>query len=206
LIISLYNVKGGVGKTTSLINLSAVAKKKGKTLIIDSDIQQASAYFFNLKNKKSSPFIKKTEYKSLDLIPYEFKNKIDLNTLKNDYDFIFIDAPAGIENEVLNIIKHSDLIIVPILPNLLSLRTYNEIIKMNLSKNVKLLLNRYENTALHKHIVKNILKLPSSQYFKNYIPKSERIEIMPFIKKSVIDKYPTSKEANVYKKVFEEII
>ncbi len=220
MIISFYNIKGGVGKTSTSINITSIAKKRGKTLLFDLDIQGASSYFFNKKSKKRDIFskpiekiIKKTQFKNLDIIPAdtnleEYKTSISklLEELKKLYDFIIIDAPATLNPLTKDILKNSSIILVPVLPNILSLRTYNQIINTKLNNNIKLFVNQFENKPSHKKIIKHILTLPKSQYLKTYIPKSNLIELMPFYKLSVVEKYPESKEAKIYEKMFLEII
>ncbi|MEO1928420.1 MAG: ParA family protein [Nautiliaceae bacterium] len=218
MIISLYNIKGGVGKSSTSVNLASLARKEGKTLLIDLDSQGASSYFFNKKPKKRYIFtkpiektIKKTQYKNLDIIPADITLKESsklpqlLNILNKNYKFVIIDSPATLNELTQKILISSDIVIVPILPNILSLRTYNQLIKTKLNKNIRLFLNRVENKPLHKQVIKAVLKLPSSQYLKTYIPKSDLIEAMPFSKMSIIEQYPNAKEAKIYKKLFEEI-
>ena len=220
MIISIYNIKGGVGKTSTSINLASIAAKKGKTLLLDLDTQGASSYFFNKKTKKRNIFkkpsqkiIKSTQYENLDIIPAgtkleNYKNELKnlIENIKSFYDFVIIDAPANLTSLTRDILKYSDIILVPIFPNILSLRTYNQILKTKLAKNIKLFVNGFENKPSHKKIIKAILNLPPSQYLKTYIPKSDLIENMPFEKMSVVERFPKSQEAKIYEKLFNEII
>lgn len=53
-IITILNVKGGVGKTTTVINLAgAIAKQKHKVLIIDNDSQSNVTQILNIKSEYS---------------------------------------------------------------------------------------------------------------------------------------------------------
>jgi cellulose biosynthesis protein BcsQ len=84
--IGIYNIKGGVGKTTTAVNLSHLASLDGlKTLIWDLDPQGSSTFYLNkkqgletdLKKMLSGKFelgnyIKKTGYPNLHLIPANF--------------------------------------------------------------------------------------------------------------------------------------
>ncbi len=213
MIISIFNAKGGVGKTTTCVNLAYLTSLKYKTLLIDLDTQGASSYFFDKKVKKrnllnKSKIIKPTQYKNLDIIPSDTKlenYKKGLERIINqDYEFIFIDAPANLNKLTKDILKFSNFVITPILPNILSLRSYNQIVELNLNQNIKLLLNRVEKSPLHKKVIKSITKLPKTQYFKNYIPKSDIIEAMPFDKKPAVMKSEKIKKA--YMNVLREII
>jgi len=215
MIISVFNSKGGVGKSTTCVNLAYLTSLNYKTLLIDLDTQGASSYFFdkkvkkrNLLNKNPSKIIKSTQFENLDIIPAdtEFeKYKKNLNKLLDfDYEFIFIDAPANISPLTRDILKYSDLVIVPALPNILSLRTYNQLLSLNLNKNLKLLLNQVENKEIHKKVIQTVKKLPKSQYFRNYIPRSNIIEEMPFNKTPAVKKDERIKKA--YMNILREII
>ncbi len=85
-VIAVYNVKGGVGKTATAVNLSylAAAEEK-KILLCDLDPQGSASFYFRIKPKVKSGFkvllkggkkllagIKATDYQNLDLLPADF--------------------------------------------------------------------------------------------------------------------------------------
>lgn len=85
---ALYHLKGGVGKTSSSINLSYLAACEGhKTLVWDLDPQGASSYLLKRKAKLKSGLvhylandedwqhlIRETDHKNLYLLPSDFRN------------------------------------------------------------------------------------------------------------------------------------
>ncbi len=98
-IIALYHIKGGVGKTAGVVNLSYLAaQESAKTLLIDLDPQGAASFYFRVrasKKLKSKSFLKKgktiaeniksTDYENLDILPATLSyRKLDLrlNSLK----------------------------------------------------------------------------------------------------------------------------
>ena len=219
MIIAVYNIKGGVGKTSTSINLAFTAAQKNRVLLIDLDIQGASSYFFHKRPKRRQIYkryekiIKHSSHKNIDIIPadtsleqYKHFIKPMLDSFKEKYDLIIIDAPATLNTLTKDIVRFSDIVLVPALPNILSLRTYNQLIEQNLNKNIKIFINGFEKKPTHLEIVKKILSLPKSQYLKTYIPRSDKIENMPFERMSVIEKYPKSSITKAYKKLFKEII
>lgn len=89
-ILSFYNIKGGVGKTASSVNIAALASsEKKKVLLWDLDPQGAATYYFSLKPSASHwlkgvikgkedihEFIQNTETDYLDVIPSDFSFRL----------------------------------------------------------------------------------------------------------------------------------
>ncbi|EKB54135.1 ParA family protein [Bergeyella zoohelcum] len=87
--------KGGVGKSTLTFNLACVLNTQSKVAICDLDPQGTLA---SLKNLSEIPI---------------YINK-DLESLKSsDYDFVFIDTPPYLTNELPKLLKFMDAIIIP---------------------------------------------------------------------------------------------
>ncbi len=98
-VASLYNLKGGVGKTASCVNFAYMAAKDGyRTLLWDLDPQGASSFYYNAQpTSKSSAkkiiehsisiadAVMHTEYENLDIIPADMSaRKLDLLLEENN--------------------------------------------------------------------------------------------------------------------------
>lgn len=85
-IIGVYNIKGGVGKTATAVNLAYLAAEEGNhTLVWDLDPQAAATYYFRVKPKvkgggkalvkgkrELDSAVKGTDFENLDLLPADF--------------------------------------------------------------------------------------------------------------------------------------
>jgi cellulose biosynthesis protein BcsQ len=107
-IYATYNIKGGVGKTTTAVNLAYLAAQSGlRTVLWDLDPQGAASFMFRVKPKVKGggraiisgkrlldDAIKGTDFDNLDLIPADFTYRnmdllLDLGDAKPD------DTPGG---------------------------------------------------------------------------------------------------------------
>jgi len=141
IVVSLLNHKGGVGKTTSAINIGAGLVELGKKiLLIDLDPQA------NLTISLGIPRQKYTIYEALrgegELVPYTHKPNLDIITssldlsgaemelineagreyilreligqVEADYDFVIIDCPPSLGLLTLNALTSSRFVLIPL--------------------------------------------------------------------------------------------
>ena len=159
-VIATYNIKGGVGKTSTAVNLASLAARGGlRTLIWDLDPQGSATYLFRVKPKVKGggkalvagrrtldEAIKGTDFDHLDLIPADFSYRhldFDLDStkrptdrirrliapLKDDYDVVILDCPPSVSLVSENVVHACDVLLVPLIPAMLSVRTYDQLIE-----------------------------------------------------------------------------
>jgi chromosome partitioning protein len=158
-VVATYNIKGGVGKTSTAVNLAYLAACGGqRTLLWDLDPQGSATYLFRVKPKVKGggkalvagrrtldESIKETDFDHLDLIPADFSYRhldFDLDStkrptdrirrliapLKDEYDVVILDCPPSVSLVSENIVHASDVLLVPLIPAMLSVRTYDQLV------------------------------------------------------------------------------
>ncbi|OEH91467.1 septum site-determining protein MinD [Bacillus solimangrovi] len=177
--IVITSGKGGVGKTTTSANLGTSLALSGKKVcLIDTDIGLRNLdVIMGLENRiiydlvdvvegrcrLNQALIKDKRFECLYLLPAaQTKDKsavkpeqmkVIVEELKEDYDYLLIDCPAGIEQGFKNAIAGADKSIVVTTPEISSVRDADRIIGLLEQENIeppRLIVNRIRN-----HMMKN---------------------------------------------------
>lgn len=118
-IISLLNLKGGVGKTTLCINLASMFKKKKmKPLVIDLDPQKSATMW---AQQKGSDFPIDVLPLSLENGPTKFKKDLDSCILEYNPFIVILDNPPELDSTSQCSCLLSDLVLIPVSPSPLDL-------------------------------------------------------------------------------------
>ena len=158
-IISVTNQKGGVGKTTTVVNLAtALASIDKKVLVIDMDPQYNSSMSFNVYNPNLSIYrvfsnevniedtIQKSQIPNLNVISacedlaaaeYEladdenrnFLLKNYINIIKDNYEYIFIDTPPTLGLLTVSSLTASAEVLIPVQCEFFALEGLSKLIK-----------------------------------------------------------------------------
>jgi cellulose biosynthesis protein BcsQ len=238
--IALYNLKGGVGKTASCVNLAYLAAADGyKTLLWDIDPQGSSTFYYNVK-PKTHPGIKKlitkegalesailsTDFEMLDVIPADHsyrsidimleemhtsKNRLKqvLKSLQGEYDFVFIDCPPGFSALSENIFNAVDIVLMPVIPTTLSIRTY-QMVKdyfkdkdLDLNKMMCFFTMADLRKTMHNQIMEELYR--DKRFFQNYIPYLSDVEKMGIHRAPVMEYANSSMASTSYRELWTEI-
>lgn len=156
-LIAVFNIKGGVGKTTSAVNLAYLAAAAGhKTLLWDMDHQGSAGYFLDIgdqlkgglnalmKDMDMGSRIIATGYENLDLLPADMSMRmLDvkaaeakspqkfmqklLEPLMDQYDYVFVDCPPGLTAANEGLLHIASLVLVPVIPTVMAVRTLEQL-------------------------------------------------------------------------------
>ena len=247
-VVSFSNQKGGVGKTTSCVNISAqVAKKGKKVLMIDMDPQGNATSGLGLQKSKIKntvydviigrcsieDAIIKTKFKNLSVVPANIElagaeielqelnedlnfTQIALDSVKDEYDYIFIDCPPSLGMLTVKALSVSDGVVIPMQCEFYSLEGMSQL--LNTVKKIKnlynptlqvvgILLTMYNGRlTLTGQVVNELKKYYADKLFKVPISRTVRISEAPGYGEPICYHDPYGKGSLEYAAVAKELM
>ena len=199
-ILAVVNQKGGVGKTTSCVNLVAALNEAGKRVLLCDFDPQANAtsgmgvdktvskgiYHVVIGEVPAAEAVVHTRFgdvlpsnkalagAGIELIGMEqreFLLRNALNSLRDQYDFILIDCPPSLELLTLNALCAADAILVPVQGEYYALEGLSDL--MNTVRLVRRSLNpglELEGVLLTMFDGRTNLALQVAEEVKHYFP------------------------------------
>ena len=253
-VIAICNQKGGVGKTTTAVNLAAsFAALEKKTLLIDMDPQGNASQglgfmesqeidiheildmadnpdnmtFENIKPAivdttldylkviTSGPDLAVMEIELVNAMSREHRLERVIKVLKDEFEFIIIDAPPSLNLLTLNVLTAATSVLIPVQCEYYALQGMTELFKTirevqkNLNANLKIegaLLTMFANNNLSKQVAEEVRENLADTVFQTVIPRNVRLSEAPSHGKPVILYDVQSSGSQSYMKLAEEIL
>ena len=244
-IISIVNQKGGVGKTTTCVSLTAaLAEQKKRVLLCDFDPQanatsglgvdksvSKGVYEVLVSDIPASEAVAHTRFgdvlpsnkalagAGIELIGMENREYLlrdALETLRPQYDYIFIDCPPSLELLTLNALCASNSILVPVqgeyfaLEGLSDLMNTVRIVRRSLNPRLELegvLLTMFDGrTNLAMQVAEEVKHYFPGKVYATVIPRNVRLSEAPSHGKPITAYDRSSRGAEAYTALAKEFL
>ena len=230
-VIAVANQKGGVGKTTTTVNLGASLALFGyRVLIVDLDPQgnattglgvdgrgfQHSMYDVLLSDTPMVDCIEPVGIENLFVAPATLALAgVEQELFSEDYDFIFIDCPPSLGLITINAFAAASEILVPVqcefyaLEGLTQLQRIVSLVQRNLNEDLEIstvVLTMYDGrTKLSEDVANEVRRHFPTQTQGTVIPRTVRLSEAPSFGQPITTFDPASKGARAYKALAREV-
>ena len=247
MIISIASQKGGTGKTSTTISLSAGLARKGKSvLLVDIDSQANSSkvlmheyqkiakeqtIYTTIIERRALP-VHQTRIPNLSIVPShillsntdieltiakdhrEARLKTELDKIKKQYDYVFIDNPPALGWLTLNSFTASDKVLIVVSPgyfeldSLVQLGKTLEEVREYYNANLDLLgylFTMSEPTINTSASLQVLRQTYTEKVLKTVIPRNTDIRDAHFQKQDIFSYNSRAKAALAYDKLIREI-
>lgn len=247
-VLAIINQKGGVGKSTTAINLSAALGEEGKKcLVIDFDPQgnttsgygidkdelEYDVYDALMDSYPIEDLILDTCEKKVFVVPatiqlagaeIELVSKIAresilkgmIDSVKEQFDYIFIDCPPSLGLLTINALSAADGLLIPIqceyyaLEGVTKLLESMKLVRTSLNRDLEVygvLMTMYDKrTTLSNQVVEEVKKYFGSKMFKTVIPRSVKVSEAPSHGLPIAMYATMNKGAIAYRNLAREVI
>ena len=222
-IVAIVNQKGGVGKTTTCVNLTSSLKEKGnRVLLCDFDPQANSTSGMGV-DKAASRGVYDVLINGADVTASvahtrygEFLLKQALDILSPNYDFILIDCPPSLELLTVNALCAANSLIVPVQGEYFALEGLSDLmhtvrmVRRSLNPGLALegvLLTMFDGrTNLALQVAEEVKRYFPGKVYSTVIPRNVRLSEAPSHGKPINYYDRNSRGAEAYSNLANEFL
>lgn len=244
-IVAIVNQKGGVGKTTTCVNLAAALKYLGKRVLLCDFDPQANAtsgmgvdksvsngvYDVLINGVETRKAIVTTPYgdvlpsskalagasvEMIDLPERQFRLRMALEQVRDNYDYVFIDCPPSLELLTLNALCAADSLLVPLqgeyyaLEGLSDLMNTVRLVRRSLNPKLEIegvLLTMFDGrTNLAIQVAQEVKRFFPGKVYATVIPRNVRLSEAPSHGKPITSYDRSCRGAEAYVQLAQEFL